>query len=79
MYTVYVLKSLKTGKRYIGYTRNLTRRFWEHNHSKKGFNYRHKPFKIIYRTFFESKLKAIEFERYLKKLKGGNQYGPLRL
>ena len=74
MYTVYILRSLKTGKRYIGYTNNFIGRFWEHNRSTKGFDYRHKPFKVIYRKSIKTRIEAIRFERYLKNMKGGNKF-----
>ncbi len=74
MYTVYVLKSLKTGKRYIGYTNNFLRRFKEHNSSKKGFDYRHRPFEVIYRKSVSRKKEATRLERYYKGLKGNKEF-----
>ena len=74
MYTVYILKSLKTGKRYFGYTNDLKRRLWEHNHATKGFALRHKPFQLLFTREFSRKNDATKFENYLKKLKGGNKF-----
>lgn len=48
MYYVYVLKSKKDGKKYVGYTKNLKLRFEQHS---KGFvesTKNRKPLKLIY-------------------------------
>ncbi len=74
MYLVYILRSQKTDKRYIGYTNNINRRLLEHNSATKGFSLRHKPFFLIFQKAFECKHDAIAFERYLKRLKGGEQF-----
>ena len=63
---VYVLESLKDGKRYTGYTNNLRRRIEEH---KKGLSFATKfrlPFKLIYFEGCLNQEDAKRRENYLK-------------
>ncbi len=47
-YFVYILKSLKDGKNYAGYTKNLKLRFEQHQNGEvKSTKYR-RPLKLIY-------------------------------
>ena len=66
MYNVYVLRSLKTNRRYVGLTNNLDRRVKEHNNginrSTKGFL----PWKFIHFEKFENRIEARKREKYLK-------------
>jgi putative endonuclease len=48
MYYVYVIKSLKDGKLYIGQTNNLVKRIKEHNKGLVVSTKNRKPFKLIY-------------------------------
>ncbi len=72
MYTVYILKSDTTGKRYIGYTEDLDERIQRHNRGLTqttrniGRNW-----KIIYKEEFKDKKEALLREKTLKKMKGG--------
>ncbi|NCO25224.1 GIY-YIG nuclease family protein [Candidatus Parcubacteria bacterium] len=66
MYYVYILKSLKDKKLYIGYTSNLFQRVKEHNSSKnKSTKYR-VPFKLVYYEAYQSQLDANKRESNLK-------------
>jgi predicted GIY-YIG superfamily endonuclease len=70
-YYVYILKSLKTGKRYVGYTENLARRIKEHNTRKTVHTDKtDAPFQLIWHCVFQDKYKALEFEKYLKSGSG---------
>ncbi len=70
-YYVYILKSLKTGKRYIGYTDNLQRRIEEHNVKKTVHTDKtDAPFELVWHCVFRDKYKALEFEKYLKSGSG---------
>jgi putative endonuclease len=65
-YIVYVLKSIKTNKKYVGYTSDIKRRLSEHNRSNTFFDRINKPFEIIYTETFYSKVDATKREKYLK-------------
>ena len=70
MYYVYILKSLKDNKHYIGSTSDINRRLKEHNRGKvKSTRYRI-PFKLIYLEKFKDKPTANKREYYLKSPKG---------
>lgn len=75
---VYVLESLKDGKRYIGYTSNLKRRIEEHEKGLTGSTKFRRPFKLIY---FEGCLLEEDAKRregYLKT-SAGRKFLGLRL
>ncbi|MFH1656226.1 MAG: GIY-YIG nuclease family protein [Candidatus Nealsonbacteria bacterium] len=48
MYYVYVLKSLKDNKLYIGHTNDLRKRFKEHNTGLVNATKSRKPLKLLY-------------------------------
>jgi len=65
-YYVYVLRSLKTNYRYIGYTNNLKRRFKEHEKGlTKSIRFQ-RPFKPVRIEEYNTRLEAIRRERWLK-------------
>jgi len=66
MYFVYVLKSKKDQKRYIGFTDNLERRLNEHNSGKVKSTKNRKPLDLIYCEEYESKSEAMNREKYFK-------------
>ena len=66
MYTVYVLKSTKDGKRYTGFTNNLPRRLNEHNTGKTISTRLRRPFVLIYQEQFATKELAEAREKYFK-------------
>ena len=70
MFIVYVLKSLKDGKRYIGYTKDIDRRLKEHNSGKTTSTKLRRPFIVIYTEKFSSKKEAEVREIYFKSGKG---------
>ncbi len=70
MYYVYILKSLKLGILYYGYTEDLKRRFEEHNSGKSQFTKGYLPWKLVWYCAFEEEQKAKEFELYLKSGSG---------
>lgn len=75
---MYVLESLKDGKKYIGYTNNLKRRLEEH---KKGLSFatkRRLPFRLIYFEGCLNEQDAKRREGYLKTTQGRRFLG-LRL
>ena len=75
---IYVLKSIKDDKLYIGYTNNLVRRIEAH---KKGLNFSTKfrlSFKLVYFEGCRNELDAKRREHYLKTTQGRRFLG-LRL
>lgn len=70
MFYVYVLESFKKGNLYIGYTKDLRKRFLEHN---RGLNISTKPYlpwKIIYYEACLNEKDAKRREGYLKTTQG---------
>ncbi len=71
MFCVYVLKSLKTQKRYVGYTGKAPQeRMSEHNSGTNKFTKGNRPYELIYYKFYESKDFAEKRERFLKSGNG---------
>ncbi|MBK7255132.1 MAG: GIY-YIG nuclease family protein [Ignavibacteria bacterium] len=55
MYFTYIIKSVKTGKLYIGQTNNIENRIWKHNSNKVFSTKNRGPWKLIYvkRVYFK--------------------------
>jgi putative endonuclease len=71
MYFVYLIKSkIDSEKTYIGFTSNLEQRLQEHNAGKSLHTADFRPWGLVAYFAFDSKLKAIEFEIYLKSGSG---------
>ena len=66
MFFVYVLKSLKDNKRYIGMSSNLNRRLLEHNRGLVKSTRNRKPLELIYFEEFEDKSNALKREKFFK-------------
>jgi len=66
----YVLKSLKSGKLYIGYTNDLRKRFKEHNDRKSTYTKDKGPYTIIYYEACLTEEDARSRELYLKSGRG---------
>ena len=66
-YTVYVLKSMKNSKRYVGYTNKTAEdRLKDHLSGSNKWTRQNGPFKIILTELYDEKSKAIRRERFLK-------------
>ena len=75
MFYVYVLKSKKDGKLYIGFTTDLRLRFQEHKNGKvRSTSYR-RPLELIYYEAYKDEKIAIKRE---KQLKGGKAHMALK-
>jgi len=66
MFYVYILKSLKYQKSYVGCTDNVTRRLREHNSGKMFFTKRFMPWEIVAIEKFSTLSEARKRESYLK-------------
>jgi putative endonuclease len=71
MTTVYVLRSLKTRKRYVGVTEQpLEARLNDHNWGRVNWTSSHRLFELLYSEVFESAELAGKREKFLKTGKG---------
>ncbi len=71
MFTVYVLKSVSNGKRYVGYTsKSVNDRLNEHLSGTNPWTRRNGPLKIVHTESFEDKTEAIRREHFLKSGQG---------
>ena len=71
MFTVYVLHSQRFDKIYIGFTSDIEKRLFAHNHpSNKGWTKSFQPWEIIYSEEFETKEEAMDREKQLKSYRG---------
>ncbi len=65
---VYILASKRNGTLYIGVTRNLIKRVWEHKQKfVDGFSEKNNVTMLVYYELHESMSAAIEREKTLKK------------
>jgi putative endonuclease len=69
-YFVYILKSEKDNKRYIGSTNNLQRRIAEHNRGIVRSTKFRRPLQLIYIEKLSSRHEAEEREKYFKTGRG---------
>lgn len=71
MFFVYVLKSLRDNRYYIGSTDNINRRLEQHNRGANISTRNRRPFELIYTESYSSKEEAVAREYKLKSYKGG--------
>jgi len=68
---VYILQSeIDSDRFYVGYTENIKERIGEHNRKKCPHTKKYAPWKLKNFLAFETKEKALEFEKYLKSSSG---------
>ena len=71
MFYVYLIQSIQFPKqKYIGHTDNLEECLLTHNSGGSIYTKNYKPWKLVYYSAFEDKLKATAFEKYLKSQSG---------
>jgi putative endonuclease len=70
LFFVYILKSTKDNKFYIGQTNNLENRLLRHNSGKVTATRNRRPFILVYKEEYASRAEAMQREKYLKSLKG---------
>ena len=71
MYYVYIIRSMSFPEQiYIGYTLNLKNRLAYHNSGHVPHTSKYKPWEVISFVAFNEKMKAINFEIYLKSGSG---------
>ncbi len=70
MFYVYILKSISTGKRYVGCTSDLEQRLAKHNSGATPSTRSGRPWEIIHVEEFPSKAEALAREKFLKSGQG---------
>lgn len=70
MYFVYILKSLRDGKYYVGLTSNLKKRLNDHSSGRTKSTRGRRPLKLIYSEGYGTLKEARERESFLKSYKG---------
>jgi predicted GIY-YIG superfamily endonuclease len=67
MHYVYILKSEDhSNQEYIGATSDLKKRITDHNSGQSKHTSKYAPWNLIWYCAFEDKMKAYDFEKYLK-------------
>lgn len=74
MFYVYILKSEKDRRYYIGCTGNIVVRVTWHNDGKNKSTVHRRPLKLVYYESYASKKEALKRERQIKSYKGGNEF-----
>ncbi len=67
---VYILRSLKDGLFYIGYSDDLKQRVYDHNMGKNVSTKNRRPLELIFYEAFPNKQDALRREAYFKTTKG---------
>jgi putative endonuclease len=70
MYYVYILRSMKDKKLYIGYSENLKRRFSDHQNGEVSSTKPRRPFELIFYEAYKERFDAKRREKYFKTDKG---------
>jgi putative endonuclease len=71
---VYILRSIRDGKLYIGQSSDVESRLERHNAGLVVSTRHRTPFELICSKKFDNRSEAVNMERYLKSLKGGNGF-----
>ncbi|MBL7159164.1 GIY-YIG nuclease family protein [Candidatus Microgenomates bacterium] len=69
MHLVYILKSKKNGRYYIGSTNNLQRRLKEHKLGKSLYTKNLRPWELVFSQKYAKSKEAKKIEYKLKRLK----------
>ena len=70
-YIVYILKSEKTGNSYVGHTSDLDKRLLEHNNGKSISTRSRRPWVLVYKEEYETRVEAIREKAISNQLKVG--------
>jgi putative endonuclease len=77
MHKVYILKSLKNNRYYIGHTNNINNRLKRHNSGQVKSTKPYLPWKIIYTENYQTKSEAYRREMEIKSYKSGIKFKKL--
>lgn len=70
MFTVYVLRSAKTGRFYTGSTSNVSLRLSRHEQGLSPSTKHGRPWELVHQEEFITRSEAVRRERYLKTGRG---------
>jgi len=70
MWQVYVLRSFKDGKRYVGISEGVGRRIADHNAGRARSTRARRPFRLVYEEVYETRAEARKRELYFKTAAG---------
>lgn len=71
MFTVYVLKSLRNSKRYVGSTsKEAAVRLEDHKNGSNQWTRQNGPFELLFQEHYNTKQEALKRERFLKSGQG---------
>lgn len=77
MYIVYIIKSVNTGRYYVGYTDNISDRIKHHNSGANRSTKSYRPWELIYKENYPDKKSAWLREKLIKSYKGGAAFNKL--
>lgn len=77
MFTVYILKSEKSNRYYIGHTNNIEDRIKRHNRGQNKSTKICRPWKVIYTEHYNTKSEAYQREMEIKRYKSGIKFKKL--
>lgn len=69
MFYTYILKSISSGKLYIGQTNNIVKRLERHNTNMSLYTKNKGPYELIYSKKFTTRGEAMIYEKKLKSFK----------
>ena len=69
MFTVYILRSEKIGKFYVGHTEDINKRLLRHNSGQVTATRGKGPWAIVYQEYFPSRAEAVRRELEIKSKK----------
>ena len=75
MFYVYVLRSQKTGRRYVGSCKDIQERLGRHNAGHSKATKHGVPWALVYTEQFSTRAEDERRERYLKSGKGRDELG----
>jgi putative endonuclease len=77
MFHVYVLRSNKNGRRYIGSCQNIADRVRQHNNGVSKATRHGIPWSLIHTETFSTRVEALRKERYFKTGRGRDELNRL--
>jgi len=70
MYFIYILRSLATGRSYVGFTKDLIQRLGQHNHGITKSMKNRGPWELVHQQSYRTRGEAVRRERFLKSGQG---------